>query len=186
MARPLVPAGVAHGFGRPFGGFHHPFVFGPPFFGPPWFGYGANFVFDSLFWLTCGPFWGWQPGCGGAGPLEENGGYPNYVMAPVYQTEVYVYGQARPDRVQIFLKDGTIYNVTDYWFVNGQIHFTTGEEGERPIEQVLGMDDVDLARTIDVNTRHGFRFVMRNEPWPQYLREHPDETPPAVKVPERP
>lgn len=185
MARPLSPTGVPHGFGRPIG-FRRPFFFGPPFFGPPFFGFGPNLAFDSVFWLTCGPFWGWEQGCGGVPAFEGYGTYPNYVLAPRYEPPVYVYGAGQPDLVKIFLKDGTVFNASDYWFVNGQMHFVTAEDGEKPVEQVLGMDEVDWQRTIDVNTRRGFRLVMRDEPWEQYLRDHPNDTPPPVRPPQNP
>lgn len=188
MLRPMTPAGVPGALGRPRGGFGHPFLFGPPFFGapffgPPFFGYGANFAFDSVFWLTCGPFWGWEPGCGGTPTFEGYGSYPSYVLAPQYEAPIYVYGAERSDLVEIFLKDGTTYNVSDYWFVNGQMHLLVAEEGAKPTEQMTDIDEVDLQRTIDVNTRRGFRIVMRNEPWEQYLRDHPNETPPPVQAP---
>jgi hypothetical protein len=35
-----------------------------------------------------------------------------------------------------------------------------------------------------VNTRRGFRVVMRNEPLEQYLRDHPDLTPPLLERPQ--
>jgi len=37
---------------------------------------------------------------------------------------MYAYGEERPDVPQLFLKDGTILNVTDYWLVDDQLHFT--------------------------------------------------------------
>jgi len=181
VARPMTAAGVPR-LGRPIG-FRHPFFFGPPFFGPPFYGYGANLAFESAFWLTCGPFWGWEAGCGGVPAFENYPSYPNYVMAPQVETRVYVYGAGRADLVKIFLKNETVFNVSDYWFVNGQMHFATAEEGEKPTEQVLDMNEVDWQRTIDVNTRRGFRIVMRNEPWEQYLRDYPNETPPPVQPP---
>jgi len=183
VVRPLVPGGVPRGFGRPVG-FRHPFFLGPPFFGPPFYGYGVNLAFDSVFWLTCGPFWGWEAGCGGVPTFEGYGIYPNYVLAPPVEAPSYVYGSGRPDLVRIFMKDGIVYNASDYWFVNDQMHFVTAEEGEKPIEQAVEVDQLDLQRTIDVNTRRGFRMVMRNEPWEQYLRDHPNETPPPVQVPQ--
>jgi hypothetical protein len=61
----------------------------------------------------------------------------------------------------LYLKDGTVYDVTDYWLEDGKIHFRTPEGS---VEQVLGVDELDLQTTVDVNTRRGFRFVLRNEP----------------------
>jgi hypothetical protein len=40
---------------------------------------------------------------------------------------------------------------------------------------------LDVQKTIDVNTRRGFRVVMRNEPMEQYLRDYPDLTPPLLQ-----
>jgi hypothetical protein len=55
--------------------------------------------------------------------------------------------------------------VSDYWLENGQIHFTIGEEsGAKPVEHVIGFDELDLQRTVDVNTQRGFGFVLRSEP----------------------
>jgi hypothetical protein len=66
---------------------------------------------------------------------------------------------------QLYLKDGTVYNVTDYWLENGQIHFTIPEEGgTKSVQHAIGFDELDLQRTVDVNTQRGFGFVLRSEP----------------------
>lgn len=81
---------------------------------------------------------------------------------------------------QLYLKDGTAYSVTDYWLVNGQMHFTMVEEsGTKTVEQVIDFDELDLQKTIDVNTQRGFHFMLRNQPAEQYLRDHPDVGPPV-------
>jgi len=49
---------------------------------------------------------------------------------------------------------------------------------------VIGSEELDLQRTIDVNTRRGFRVVVRNEPIEEYLRDHPDLTPQLVQPPQ--
>jgi hypothetical protein len=87
--------------------------------------------------------------------------------------------------VQLYLKDGTVYDVNDYWFVDNRIHFTMlDESGTKSVEQAIGLEELDLQRTVDVNTRRGFRVVMRNESLEQYLRDHPDLTPPLIKPPQ--
>jgi hypothetical protein len=165
------------------------YPFRPRFpFGRPFFRFGIGFGFNADWWPAFCPFWGWGFGCTdylpNYGPIY--GPAPqSYVGPQIYEYPVYFYGSGTPAMVQLFLKDGTAITVTDYWFVDGQIHFTVPEEGEKPEEQVIGLDELDLQRTIDVNTRRGFRFVRRNEPWEQYLRDHPDETPPPVKPPEK-
>jgi hypothetical protein len=68
--------------------------------------------------------------------------------------------------------------VTDYWLVDGQLHFTMiEEEGTRPVEHVISFDELDLQKTVDVNTWRGFRFVLRDQPIDQYLSDHPDVEP---------
>jgi hypothetical protein len=97
---------------------------------------------------------------------------------------VNVYGEERSDLPQLFLKDGTILNVTDYWLVDGQLHFTMIEQnGTKPAEQVIPFDALDLQMTVDANTRRGFHFMLRNEPFEQYLRDHPDAPPSTVTPP---
>ena len=76
--------------------------------------------------------------------------------------------------MQLYLKDGTVYNVTDYWLVNGQLRFKTVEQsGTKVVEHEIDFALLDLQKTIDENTQRGFRFVLRNEPLEQYLRDHP-------------
>lgn len=175
--------------GRPFFPITGP---GFGFFGAPFFGFGLGFGFNSLWWPTCGPFWGWSYGCNslpfydyglgyysyGPGMYEnpsENQPGPQIYENPSATSPFYTYGAEVRELVQLYLKDGTIYYVTDYWLVNDQLHFRTVEEGgTKSVEQVVDFDQLDLQKTIDINTQHGFRFVLRNEPLEQYLEDHPD------------
>lgn len=163
----------------------------PLIFRRPFFNY-ANFApffslweaFDSSWWLYCGPMWGSEFGCDDL--FSSRYAFEHYLPPPMtYNTSVYVYSQdERQPLAQLFLKDGTVYNVNDYWFVDGQIHFTMlDESGTKSIEQVISSEELDLQKTIDVNTRRGFRVVMRDEPLEQYLRDHPDLTPPLLQPP---
>jgi hypothetical protein len=157
------------------------FVFSnPAFFGAPFFRFGTGF--NSVWWPTCGPFWTWGFGCGDSASYGY--GSENYVTPQPYESPVYLYGGEGGALVGLYLKDGTAYGVLDYWFVNGDIHFTLVEDGDdRAVEHVIPFDELDLQRTIDVNTRRGFRMVMRDEPWQQYLKDHPDRTPPDLRPP---
>ena len=135
--------------------------------------------------MNCGSPWTWEFACNGTptNPLT----YENSARPPV-ETRVYVYAGDQHEQVQLFLKDGRIYSATDYWFVNGQVHFGMVAELEdgarRLLEHVIAFDELDVQKTVDVNTRRGFRLVMRDEPWPQYLRDHPDANPPALVAPQ--
>jgi hypothetical protein len=158
------------------------FVFSNPvFFGAPFFRFGVGF--NSVWWPTCGPFWAWGFGCNN---LAFYGyGSENYVTPQPYESPVYLYGGEERGLIALYLKDGTVYGAIDYWFVNGDIHFTMVEEGDdRAVEHVIPFDELDLQRTIDVNTRRGFRMVLRDEPWQQYLKDHPDLTPPDLRPPQ--
>jgi hypothetical protein len=126
----------------------------------------------------------WQFGCN---DLFVTGyGFENYVTMPVYENLPYTYSSEPRELVRLYLKDGTVYSVTDYWFVNNEVHFILPEdEGSKSGEGVIGLDQLDLQRTSDVNTRLGFRVVMRDEPLEQYLRNHPDTNPPLLQPPQK-
>jgi hypothetical protein len=90
------------------------------------------------------------------------------------------------DLVWLYLKDGSAYAVTDYWFVNEEVHFNSvGEGGVLSAEQVIGIDELDAQKTSDVNTIRGFRVVKRDAPWQKYLKDHPDTTPPPLVEPQK-
>jgi len=144
--------------------------------------YESPFLFD-------GPFWGlnscWWATCDLSYTTVSSPGATNYI-SQVNEAPVYVYGEEGPDLPQLFLKDGTILNVTDYWLVDDQLHFTMIEENDaKATEHVIPFDALDLQTTVDTNTRRGFRFMLRNEPVEQYLRDHP-EGPPGVVAPAHP
>jgi len=102
-------------------------------------------------------------------------------MAPQYEAPVY--GEVSAELPQLYLKDGSILSVTDYWVVDDRLHFKIIEaEGAKPVEHDIPFDQLDLQKTIDVNTRRGFKFMLRNEPFEQYVRDHPD-APPADATP---
>ena len=172
-----------------------PIVPFPVFFGGPFFGYWPGYGFNSLWWPSCAPFWGWRFSCNAAPYVPYYGygfgGYISpyvspYIAPPEYAPPpLYLYGgEESRQRPQLYLKDGTVYNVTDYWLVNGEIHFKTLEEGgTKSVEHVIPLEDVDLQRTIDVNTRMGFRFVLRNAPIEHYLQNRNEDNPPAETAP---
>jgi len=150
---------------------------------PAIFIYSPSFVLGEPFWNanycrwgSCDPLWPWAYGF----TIISSPGPVNYVSQPV-ETPAYQYGGEREDFPQLFLKDGTILNVTDYWVVDGQLHFKMIEAiGQKPAEQAIPFEELDLQQTIDANTRRGFRFVLRNEPVDEYLLHHPEGPPPAL------
>jgi hypothetical protein len=160
------------------------------FFGGPFVHFRVGRRFTSGWWPICGQSLGWAWSWGGGlncNPLPFYGyGYENYVTLPSYESPEYLYGGEGRDLVWLYQKDGTMYGVTDYWLVDGQMHFSTIDDyGARANEHTIPYDDLDLQKTIDVNTRRGFRIVFRDEPWQQYLKNHPDSVPTDVPPPQK-
>jgi len=143
------------------------------------------FGINSFFW-SCAPFWGWSYGCNQLPvyPSSYASGFENYVTIENYPSPTYLYVPEGRDLVWLYLKDGSAYAVYDYWFVGGEVHFNAvAEGGMRSAEQVIGLDELDVQKTSEVNTIRGFRVVMRDEPWEKYLKDHPDATPPPLVAP---
>lgn len=163
-----------------------PFLFGWPFwaFGLGWgySGYGLGWGFNYCYWMTCSLFWNWQF-------TPSTTLFYEYTPAPpvvsTYVYPFYGYGEERRDSPQIFLKDSTVYNVQDYWRVDDQLHFTIrGPGNPKPEEHIINIDQLDVQKTINVNTTRGFRFVMRDEPMDQYEQDHPNQVPPDWQLPD--
>jgi hypothetical protein len=158
--RPLPPAFLLY---------WSPFIFGGPFSG-----------FNCWF-ADCGLLW---PGMFDFGTVSSPGQV--YISpasaAPTGGYDEYRdYGEEDPDMPQLYLKDGSILNVSDYWLLDGQLHFTMIEAyGANPTEEVIPFEALDLQKSVDVNTRRGFRFMLRNEPFEQYAHDHPEGPPPAL------
>lgn len=175
---PLARPGIVHPVGvaqpHPFPGFRRPIFVFVPF--PRFRG-----TFYPLWWLNCGPIWGWESGCNDVffyAPAVESSVTPMIYEPP--PTPVYAYLGGDRDLVRLYLQDGTVIGVIDYWFIGDEIHFALPDEAG---EQVIGAEELDLQKTIDVNTRRGFRLVRRNEPMDQYLRDYPNVDPPLLQAP---
>ena len=171
-----------------------PIFFGHSFFPRRPFGLGFAYGFSTLWPGNCAPIWIWTyTSCTSPfyNPADSLGIAPSYGLGagvlPGFAEQLeplpypfYVYGDEGSEFVQLFLKDGTIYTVRDYWLTGHMLHFTTLEEnGTKLVEHAIDLDQLDLQRTVDVNTGRGFRFVLRNEPIDQWLRDHPDTNAPS-------
>lgn len=135
--------------------------------GRPLFAFGLGLGFDPLWFRNCGPYAGWLWGYN------------------CYSVPVYIGGEEGRQLAQLYFKDGSMYNVTDYWVVNGQLHFMTiDESGTKWNEHTVVLNTLDMRKTADTAKQRGFRFVLRNEPMQQYLRDHPEIGEPGVTPPE--
>jgi len=146
------------GFGI-FGGF-----FGWPFA----FGFGPD----------CNPFWS-EPlafGCNGFGlnfggiisSSEEQPPAGTEEVAPEEEPEQSIFVPppegSSPEEIQaekilfvLYMKDGSVYAVTNYWIADGKLHYLTSYGGENTIE----MSDLDLQKTVDVNSKRGVDFTLK-------------------------
>jgi hypothetical protein len=145
--------------------------------------YSPIFLFGNPFWrfnscwsANCELFWPWTFGY----TTISSPSPVNYIAQPP-ESPIYIYGGEREDFPHLLLKDGSILNVTDYWVVDGQLHFKLIEaSGQKPVEHSIPFEELDLQTTVDDNTARGFRFILRNEPYEEYLRDHPEGPPPAL------
>jgi beta-galactosidase GanA len=55
-----------------------------------------------------------------------------------------------------------------------------------PTEHVIDFNDLDLQKSVDMNTQRGFRFVLRPEPPEEYLRNQQNPTANPSQPPEQP
>ena len=62
--------------------------------------------------------------------------------------------------VLVYLKDGTMLVANDYWLDGGQFHYTVKYGNESQI----GLDQVDVQKSIDENAKRGVRFTMKPRP----------------------
>ena len=178
-----------------------PIVPVPPYgfglYGVPFIGFGFGWGFGAGLWGGCDPFWTGGYGCYGSPSYDYGSVFSPYSLGPgnpqpqpqfEIQNWPIFYGEPNSQFVQLYLNDGTVYNVTDYWLVNGELHFKMIEENDTKVtEHTIDFSQLDLQKTIDVNTDRGFRFVLRNEPLEQYLRDHPlSDSPDQAPADQRP
>jgi hypothetical protein len=62
--------------------------------------------------------------------------------------------------VLVYLKDGTMIVANDYWLDSGEFHYTVKYGGENQI----GLDQVDVQKSIDENAKRGVKFVLKPRP----------------------
>jgi hypothetical protein len=188
------PPGRGYGYGNPgyfynpwyypgFGfyglGFYDGFYGCDPFWGLGWgcpgYGYGYNDYYSNS--INTGPE--------NLGATDEYGnplGYANesgqnggYEQGQPQEAGPSIYDQQPPDTSQqnidaektitvLYLKDGTVYAVNDYWLTDGRIYYGSysGYQNSFPA------DELDLQKTVDVNASRGLTFTLRpgNPPAP--------------------
>jgi hypothetical protein len=188
--RRFPPFFFGPGFG--FGG-----CFGPFFFGCGGGFFGGGFVFGLGYgYGYCDPFWGCPAGYYGG---YYNGGYYGNQIYNDTTSESSVSNEFNPSRywgpsappeeiggsggasssdseVVLFLKDGTVYAITDYWVADNKLHYITNYGGENSIP----LDELDMQRTVDTNAKRGINITLRPTPQSQQQAPAPEVQPNAA------
>lgn len=151
-------------------------------FGVPFFGLALNPdcapLWNGTLALDCTPFGYWDGGSSGFadesgrnyvdGNQEEDqqnadtsqetnpGTYETPPQSPTEDDQ----NMPQEPLTVLWMKNGTSYAVTDYWLADGRLHYVTSYGGENAI----GMDDLDLQKTVDANASQGMGFVLRPTP----------------------
>ena len=153
------------------------------------FGFGLGYGYGYGY---CDPFWGCPAGLYGS---YYNGGYYGNQIYNATTDESSVSNEFNPSRywgpsappeetgggggassssdseVVLFLKDGTVYAITDYWIADNKLHYVTNYGGENSIP----LDQLDMQRTVDTNAKRGINITLRPTPQSQQAQPAPDE-----------
>jgi hypothetical protein len=189
LQRPLATSpprvfGPRRGRPRFFGGLgFFPFGFAFPFFD---FGFASD----------CNPFWAWPWAYGcetfgywngynegfiagyNAGPEEQEMEQQPEVEQPPEELGNYMYVPPRepssPEEIEaekvlfvLYMKNGAVYAVTNYWVGDGKLHYLTSYGGENTID----LNDLDVQKTVDVNASRGVEFTLK--PAPDQKQQNP-------------
>jgi hypothetical protein len=173
--------------------------FGTPFFNPFFFGFGSGPCFEGGFGCGFGPFgfgdldWGmglfsygygngWfyptdeEPPAAPENPVEDNqppNYAPEYYFVPAPGEAAAAPPQPQQPVVKLVLKDGTIFGVYSYWLQNNQLFYITTYN----IETSIPIDDLDLQKTVDLNSKLGVNFTLSAKPADQQQPQPPDMQP---------
>jgi hypothetical protein len=183
--RPPLRQPIFFGPGFGFGGCFGPFFFGcgGGFFGGG-FGFGLGYGYGY-----CDPFWGCPAGFYGGyyGNQIYNQSTDDSSVSNEFNPSRYWGPSAPPEEtggggggagpssdteVVLFLKDGTVYAITDYWIADNKLHYVTNYGGENSIP----LDQLDMQRTVDVNAKRGVNITLR--PTPQQQAAPAPDAPP--------
>lgn len=180
------------GFPPIFPGFGNFGFFGESFFG---FGWGGNG------WTNCDPTWSF--GCDGFG--DRTSGYESgtsansdsvdtsqgieppddevrntWIDPPGATTSAPDDLAAEKSLVVLFLADGSVYAVTNYWVAGGKLHYATSYGGDNSLD----LNQLDLQRTVNANSARGVDFTLR--PAPEAAPKPTEDPPGAGSVPQQP
>jgi hypothetical protein len=91
------------------------------------------------------------PGTGGGEAASDSSGGTQVLRTDSAPQQTYVL---------LYLKDGSSFAVSDYWLVDGKLHYVTSYGGDNAIDE----SRVDLQRTVDENSARGVDFTLKPQP----------------------
>jgi hypothetical protein len=163
--------GFGFGFGWPLFGFgFYPYSYWPySYWDDPWLtggpGYGyysdpsAYSVYNDGY-NSSNDGGSYNPPQGySSGPADNNPGPDQNVSGEQVTEQAPPYTNNGPV-VQLYLKDGTVYSVQDYWLADGKLHFIV----DAGVEFSFDLNQLDMQRTVDENARRGVQLVLKPAP----------------------
>jgi len=136
---------------------YNPFWYGLSW-GWPYYGYSDYSAYPSFDYSAPNEFLSdsYNPNGGAfdtnpSAPVSQPSPDPNPVTNNVAQST---------PTVLVYLKDGSMFTATDYWLADNQLHYYVNYGGESSV----GMDQVDLQRTVDENAKRGVPFSLKPGP----------------------
>ncbi|MGA9144868.1 MAG: hypothetical protein WA664_08265 [Candidatus Acidiferrales bacterium] len=179
--------GFGFGWGWGWGGWWDPWwgpgwgLWGPYYgYGYPWWGYPAYSypypVYPNYDVTYPAPYSGTDEDDDSSlnsTPSDDYFQRPSFGGTLNFQSDTQGYDQGSPNTnaitgnvaastptVLLYLKDGTMYTASDYWLVDNKLHYVTSYS----TESIVDMDEVDLQRTVDENSKRGVTFTLKARP----------------------
>jgi hypothetical protein len=159
------------GFGWPWLGFGlwNPYWYGPWGFGPA-YGYGYYpYPDNSVYGYPDPGYYAPPPDDNSNPPAEQDDQYQQDNSGPIDGNWVTPNGPSPSIAanagnlavpVLIYLKNGSVLTVRDYWMIDGDLHYILMSGAQRTVNLEL----VDLPRTNTENAKSGVRFIFKSEP----------------------
>ncbi len=165
------------GFGFGFGGWGWPwlgFGFWDPFWFDPWWapgpasGYGYyGYPNSNVYGYPDQGYYG--PEDNSNPPAEQDNQSDQYNQGPTNGNWITPNGPSpslAPNSanlavpVLIYMKNGSVLTVRDYWMIDGELHYILMSGTQRTTD----LEQVDLPRTNTENAKSGVRFIFKSEP----------------------